>query len=292
MAKKKSENKPRGHYCKVCGEHKANEKFSGRGHNAHICKKCSTMPVAERNEEMTLRKIEGMAFRYLSESEIKWLRGKMSDARPTVREVACETHAVKFPRYERNMVKKGLTAFSLELFIRGNVWDEYGDEVLVHSRVFMEHTGTVRRIDYDAPEHERETEVDIGTKEARTFLKSLIHEHDALFWGEDLSDAGPGELDPYLDILPEYRPDFGMGDFDSDDEDEDSEPEAPAEGREPIWSLLLELNNGEDKAITFYNQMHDAPQALFLALSAYFEPDDEYDEEWEEYGTVEDSEGK
>ena len=24
--------KKRGHYCKVCGEYKANEKFSGKGH--------------------------------------------------------------------------------------------------------------------------------------------------------------------------------------------------------------------------------------------------------------------
>ena len=38
--------KKRGHYCKVCGEYKANEKFSGKGHAAHICKTCalSTFP--------------------------------------------------------------------------------------------------------------------------------------------------------------------------------------------------------------------------------------------------------
>ena len=28
--------KPHGHYCKICGEYKANEKFSGKGHAAHI----------------------------------------------------------------------------------------------------------------------------------------------------------------------------------------------------------------------------------------------------------------
>ena len=33
--------KKRGHYCKVWGEYKANEKFSGKGHAAHIC---STFP--------------------------------------------------------------------------------------------------------------------------------------------------------------------------------------------------------------------------------------------------------
>lgn len=37
MAKKK---KQQGHYCRICGEYKANEKFSGKGHAAHICKNC------------------------------------------------------------------------------------------------------------------------------------------------------------------------------------------------------------------------------------------------------------
>lgn len=41
MAKKK---KQQGHYCRICGERKANEKFSGKGHAQHICKTCmSTM---------------------------------------------------------------------------------------------------------------------------------------------------------------------------------------------------------------------------------------------------------
>ena len=36
MVKKKH----RGHYCKICGEYKSNESFSGKGHAQHICKKC------------------------------------------------------------------------------------------------------------------------------------------------------------------------------------------------------------------------------------------------------------
>jgi hypothetical protein len=69
-----------------------------------------------------------MAFRHLSESEIKWLRGKMKDKRQDVSKAAREIHGVRFPRYERNRIKKGLTAFSLEFFIRGEVWDEWGDK--------------------------------------------------------------------------------------------------------------------------------------------------------------------
>ena len=38
MAKKKRQ----GHYCKICGEIKVNEKFSGKGHAKHICKSCQS----------------------------------------------------------------------------------------------------------------------------------------------------------------------------------------------------------------------------------------------------------
>jgi ribosome-binding protein aMBF1 (putative translation factor) len=30
-----------GHYCKICGRTRANEKFSGKGHKNHVCKDCS-----------------------------------------------------------------------------------------------------------------------------------------------------------------------------------------------------------------------------------------------------------
>lgn len=68
MAKKK---RYRGHYCKICGEVKANEKFSGKGHRNHICKACSKLSVEKRNELVQLRKIEdieGSGF-YLSKKD-------------------------------------------------------------------------------------------------------------------------------------------------------------------------------------------------------------------------------
>lgn len=30
-----------GHYCRICGRTRANEKFSGKGHKRHVCKDCS-----------------------------------------------------------------------------------------------------------------------------------------------------------------------------------------------------------------------------------------------------------
>lgn len=32
--------KPAGHYCRICGRRRANEKFGGRGHALHTCKDC------------------------------------------------------------------------------------------------------------------------------------------------------------------------------------------------------------------------------------------------------------
>ena len=61
MTAKKASKKQHGHYCYVCGEHKVNENFSGHGHANHICKKCQSLPVAQRNEMITLRKDDGIA---------------------------------------------------------------------------------------------------------------------------------------------------------------------------------------------------------------------------------------
>ena len=55
MAKRRK--KYRGHYCKVCGNILPNEKFSGKGHAKHICKKCSSIPKTEQDGQIVLNKI-------------------------------------------------------------------------------------------------------------------------------------------------------------------------------------------------------------------------------------------
>ena len=55
MGKKK--HKHQGHYCKMCGEYKSNESFSGKGHRLHICKKCiSIRNKAKKENEQTTDK--------------------------------------------------------------------------------------------------------------------------------------------------------------------------------------------------------------------------------------------
>jgi hypothetical protein len=266
--KKNTKRQSNGHFCWVCGEHKANEKFSGRGHATHMCKQCHALPVEERNEMVAVRKAENMAFRYLSEQEINWLRKKMNDPRPDVREAARAAHNFKFPRFERNQIKKGLTARSLEFYINAEVWNEYGDEIPVHMRFFMDSSGVIRRIDYNMPIGEQETELNIKQPDALKFLKAVVHQLDAPFWSEDLSDTGDHDYDPY-----DSYEDVGE---DNNDETIDNEQEQLFEEREPICSLRMLLTKGLGENVqTFYNQLHEAPQDLFWSLMEWFEPDDE-----------------
>jgi hypothetical protein len=39
-----------GHWCRICGKNKPNEKFSGKGHKNHICKQCAVKPKEEIDE--------------------------------------------------------------------------------------------------------------------------------------------------------------------------------------------------------------------------------------------------
>ena len=49
--------KKRGHYCKICGEYKANEKFSGKGYVAHICKACASLPPEKKSEMAAMNRL-------------------------------------------------------------------------------------------------------------------------------------------------------------------------------------------------------------------------------------------
>lgn len=43
-----------GHYCRICGRHRANEKFGGRGHARHICKDCENAMKREARQRAKL----------------------------------------------------------------------------------------------------------------------------------------------------------------------------------------------------------------------------------------------
>ena len=47
-----------GHYCWCCDRHRANERFSGRGHRDHICRDCKPLPLEERQYRSDIRNIQ------------------------------------------------------------------------------------------------------------------------------------------------------------------------------------------------------------------------------------------
>lgn len=55
-----------GHFCRICGRTKPNEKFSGKGHKNHICKACAKLPKVERDEIDQTEEI----FHFLEQSNI------------------------------------------------------------------------------------------------------------------------------------------------------------------------------------------------------------------------------
>ena len=89
--------KQHGHYCKVCGCYKANEKFSGKGHAAHICKSCASLPPEQQAEQITLNRIDNLPF-FLSTAEIAWLKNRMKDKRPAVKQAATDAYEARFQK--------------------------------------------------------------------------------------------------------------------------------------------------------------------------------------------------
>ncbi len=55
-----------GHYCRICGCIKPNEKFSGKGHNSNICKECSKLPKEVKETVIQEEEI----FNFLNQSNI------------------------------------------------------------------------------------------------------------------------------------------------------------------------------------------------------------------------------
>ena len=88
MAKKK---RYRGHYCKVCGRILPNEKFSGKGHAAHVCKACTKKPQEKREEAIALNRISRV-YRYgdLSRNNRGMLENYSRSPNERIREAATE----------------------------------------------------------------------------------------------------------------------------------------------------------------------------------------------------------
>lgn len=233
MARKKK--KLPGHFCKVCGMRKSNESFSGKGHAAHICKACSRLSPAQQAEEMTLRRLENLPLRRLTESEMTWLKNRTHDHRPAVKELACMVYAGRFPRLARSQKKQELSIQTLELHIDGEICDPYGDPEYVKESCQVSRTPpTIVLIQQDGTRQAIEPPPKILAK----LLKWTVHTLEIFWWGDDY--CCPADVDP---------------------EDEES----------PLWRVHVEYSNGEIQNVSSADDIPDPVLELFFALSELFE---------------------
>ena len=282
MSKKRS-NRPHGHYCKICGEYKANEKFSGKGHAAHICKTRSRLSAAEKAEAMTINRLLDFPMGRLSASDKKWLENRVHDRRPEVASLAREVYGMRSPFAEHNEKKKRLLINTL-VFELDNVTvsDEFGDEYAIHVRFTADRLTNVLTMT-NIDDGGTEQAVVLEKKQMGKLLRWVIHTLEIFVWEEDyqLGPDTPFADIPDLDLLPEYWPDGEDDDWPEDDapEQEESEPEADV-----YWRVKIEYADGaEQEIVSYQDNLFDKPDELFFALREYFQPEtDDFPEDFEE----------
>ena len=284
MSKKKS-SRPHGHYCKICGEYKANEKFSGKGHAAHICKACSKLSAAEKAEAMTINRLMNFPMGRLSESDKKWLENRVHDRRPEVAELAREVYNAHFPYAERNRQKKQLIINTLAIEIHTEVFDEYGDELPVNVRFTADrHSRVLTMTDFDRGGVEQSLTLD--GKKMSTLLRWAVHSLEIFMWPEDYGLIHPrGSIPLDFELFPD---DWDEEKADEDDEDSLDDEDAPELEGEASWRVDIEYSNHTSQEIVSYQDyLLERPEELYLALLEYFVPEtDDFDEEYEYDGPL------
>ena len=115
LCRKRDTMKKNGHYCKVCGRFRANEKFTGKGHATHICKDCAKLPPEEKAKQETLNRLFNLPW-YLSKEQKAWLKNRMQDRRPEVKALAQEQYDMRFGRRHQEMQLDNMDEFDEDKF--------------------------------------------------------------------------------------------------------------------------------------------------------------------------------
>lgn len=259
MAKRRSGHS-HGHYCKICGEYKANEKFSGKGHAAHICKSCSRLSPAEKAEAMTINRLMDLPMGRLSASNKAWLKNRLHDQRPEVAAMAREVYRIHFPYAERNAQKKTLVINTLSFELHTTVYNEYCDAIPVNRRFTANRiTGALTMHDFESDIPDQTVILD-GQKMSK-LLRWIVHTLEIFMWPEDYNLSPESDFDPFFEVLPEhwdeqYEEDLSNGFFG----DEDS----PVLSEQDIyWSVQIEYKNGTSQEIISYqNYLPERPEEL------------------------------
>lgn len=267
---KKRKTRPHGHYCKICGEYKANEKFSGKGHAAHICKACSKLSAAEKAERMTLNRLDNMLGGNISREQKKWLENRLHDDRPEVAEAARMVYNACFPYAERNERKRQLVINTLEFEVNAEACDEFGDEEQVH-QIFTadRHSRVLTFRDLGSGEPEQSVVLD-GGRMAK-LLRWAVHTLEIFMWDEDYcSYSAAYDYDPYSPEWDDEGPDEAA--FMEILELTETDKPLELDPSEITWRVQISYSNGEKQDIRCADgYLPDRAEELRWRMLEYFE---------------------
>ena len=278
----KHKKKQPGHYCRICGERKPNEKFSGRGHATHICKSCTKKSPAQKSEDMTINRLNGMVFRYLNESEIKWLKNRCNDSRPEVKALAQSVFEEKFPRQARNKIKANLHIKNMIFHVCCEVYDCYGDAYATNTVFVADTSGKIIRQTFNESDVLTDEAVTtINTGAMRKYFNVVVHNYEAPFWEADLCREISDDSD--IDLLPDFLEDSFDEEYFAEDMFVDDADGMSDDERVATWSIKLHYKNGTQQAISGYDYLPDPVVELFDHFQSFFEADEEiFDDEIDE----------
>ena len=265
MSKKK---RPHGHYCKICGEYKANEKFSGKGHAAHICKACSRLSAAEKAAAMDMNRLMSSPMRRLSDSEKKWLQAKMHDKCPEVADTAKEVYNVCFPHAERNAMKKQLVINTLSFEVHTEVYDGYGDMEMADCLFTVDRKSrALTMTDFQVGSVVQSVTLEGG--QMAKLLRYVVHTLEIFMWDQDYC--------LFSDDIEDIQS-FSLEDgffIDNCWGNEEIQPPKEPEGS-PLWRAQMEYTNHTKQDISGYHEyLPERPEELYFSLLEYFEPEEE-----------------
>ena len=195
--------KKQGHYCKICGKYKANEKFSGKGHANHICKDCASLPADKKAEQETLNRIRNLPFR-LSDEQKNWLKNRTKDDRPAVRMLAQEEYDLRF-RYDFNMDSDEEELAMLD----AEMQEEIDFQRHLTPEIFATINPNGKLLDFEIFKA-------ANAGDAAAIEKVLEYHHNEL-WGYMLPEPDEIDMQVQADLLRAFRQAIGMYKIHPDD---------------------------------------------------------------------------
>lgn len=170
--------------------YKSNESFSGKGHKAHICKKCAALTPEERSKEITLTRLLSLPYR-LSAEQKAWLKGLQKDKCQEIAETARAVYAEHFPYAEKNKRKKQLHINEMIFTVHDELWDENGDPFDAQITFTLDRKSRL----ISCTQNKNTDTAELSDKEMRKLLKRIANEYEMFCWEKEFSQANLYSVD-------------------------------------------------------------------------------------------------